>query len=125
MAVHAIFLYASAADPDTLIVLDDENHLANTDSGLTTLTTEIAPGDILVWALGTNSTAANAISSFSLSVKPGNPNLFIQGPFESNVHWVWAGIVGNMASGTEEAYNIEYVVNGQSYTKDPKLRMKT
>jgi hypothetical protein len=122
MATHTITISASTTNPYPLTISDDENHSASTATGDAVLTTGIDAGDEVIW------TPSGDISSINNIIDKSTPvNLFSSGPAPKNDGTgSWSGIVGNSASNTEEAYSIQYNVNGAAnnpYTQDPKLKM--
>jgi hypothetical protein len=113
---HTINISATNDNPTPLVISDDEGHSANTDVGDQNLTTEIEPGDIIVWVKGGDITSIDAITE-----KAGT-NLFSVDPGPQS-NGTWQGTVGDQPSETEESYSITYTVDGAQHTQDPKLKM--
>lgn len=114
---HTITVSATIADPAPPTLSDDEGHNAHTAAGDAAMTTTVGPGDTVIWVKGGN------ISSLDDIVETAGTDLFSTNPAKQ-ANGTWQGIVGALASGTEESYSISYTVGGLSHTQDPKLQMK-
>jgi len=119
---HYIYVGATTADPFPPSLSDDENHTAHNAKDDKNFTTDVNPGDIIIWqAVG------DVTSLEEIAYKTGS-HLFAQIPTKQN-DGTWKGVIGNFANvpkgGLIEEYDISYIVNnGMFYTQDPKLSFK-
>lgn len=106
---------------------DSEGHNPGNDD----LTTDVSPGDTVIWQLGTNSGLAsiesiNLVDSTDPSYVQGSQNLLTATPTSSN--GVFSGTVISSSPGSNafECYKIGFKVPGDTttYYDDPKLQMK-
>jgi|WetSurMetagenome_2_1015567.scaffolds.fasta_scaffold20578_4 hypothetical protein len=103
----------------------DKFHLAMFDSNrngaIDDLTTEVHPGDTIVWKLDSKS-GIKAINR--IATKSGKGNVFRVEPFKRLFCRFFVLRIPKDAQG-EEAYFIEYVLcNGKKLTIDPYIRIK-
>lgn len=80
--------------------------------------TNVNRGDTIYWQLADNSGIDDITSIRS---KSGAFTIFNPGSPSKNGHG-WKGKVKNDADG-ENAYDIDYVVNGREYTEDPDIKV--
>ena len=121
MAIHTIYVNATLADPYPPALSDDEGHNAHNYYDDKNMTTDVSPGDIIIWK------AAGDITTLLSVSYTGGFDLFVQPPTKQ-ADGTWKGIIGTNTQtpdDTEEEYEISYIVNhGMAYSQDPKLRMR-
>ncbi|MBK6362157.1 MAG: hypothetical protein IPF52_01180 [Saprospiraceae bacterium] len=67
--------------------------------------------------------AGGDISSIdNVTIEPG-VDLFSQNPTKQS-DGTWKGVVGSSTPNGDTGYNVQYTLNGISYSQDPKLRIK-
>jgi hypothetical protein len=121
MATHYIYVNATLADPYPPALSDDEGHTAHSANDDKNMTTDVGPGDVVIWQATGDITELLDISY------TGGLDLFFQPPIKQP-NGTWRGVIGpnpKTPDDTEEEYNISYVVNnGVAYSQDPKIRLK-
>lgn len=95
--------------------ISDGVHSSNTGPGDTAFVTSVKRGNNVVFKKDGD------ISSFTC-LKATSGNVFSDPP-APQPNGSWQGVIGNFGDNTEESYSITYVVNGTSYTQDPKLQI--
>ena len=58
----------------------------------------------------------------NVTIEPG-VDLFSQNPTKQS-DGTWKGVVGSSTPNGDTGYNVQYTLNGISYSQDPKLRIK-
>ncbi|WKN33512.1 hypothetical protein PZB74_09235 [Porifericola rhodea] len=97
---------------NNLYLRDSEGH-----EGVNTITTDVSCDDDVEWIVG------NGIDEITnIVAKSGSQNIFSSGPTK-RADGNWEGTVCQHASGSE-SYSIEYKIDGQTMTDDPKFRVK-
>ena len=121
MAIHTIYVNATLADPYPPALSDDEGHTAHSPNDDKNFTTDVGPGDVIIWQATGDITELLDISY------TGGLDLFVQHPIKQP-DGTWRGVIGPNATtpdDTEEEYEISYVVNhGMAYSQDPKLTLR-
>lgn len=97
-----------------LYLKDSEGH-----KGKDSITTDVNPGDTVVWKLKNNS-GIDEITS--ISAKSTSQDIFSSDPVEQK-DGSWKGTVSSTASGSED-YSIGYKIGGTDYTDDPQLNVQ-
>jgi len=100
-----------------LFLSDNEGH-----SGDNSITTNVNPGDTVTWQLKSGG-GITKLTGISEKDEPGNQNIFSSGPTKVS-DTEWQGTVSVSALGNE-SYCIDYEIDGQPYSDDPKLVIKT
>ena len=132
MATHIITISATTDNPTPLTISDDQGHSSSTHSGDASLTTEFtAKGDDVLFVIDPNSdiTSIDRIDVSPLHILGVSITLFSALPRPSNDGTTnWYGQLlkqsDNWHGEVTEKYSITYTVNGQSYTEDPRIRIK-
>jgi len=119
MATHYIYVNATIADPVPPFLSDDEGHTAHSEDDDKNMTTDVGPGDVIIWQASGDITSLEEISYAA------GTNLFVTPPTQQS-DGTWRGVIGpNLPDNAIEEYNISYIVNnGMFYTQDPKLSFK-
>lgn len=120
MAERRIIISATTTNPKPLIIEDKFSGIttSNKDDD-TTLTTNVQPYDIVRWV-----PEGDITSIFSIELESGSKNLFIEGPHKDAIDNSWAGVIfPNAQTDKEESYKITYIVNGEKYSQDPKIKI--
>ena len=94
--------------------ITDGTLTTSTESDDRNLTTDVGVGDTVIFQKGGDITSIDAIT------KTDGSNLFSTMPTARNG---WTGVIGSLASTTEESYSVTYTIGGVPYVQDPKLRM--
>ena len=106
---------------------DSEGHIPGNDN----LTTDVGPGDTVVWELDTNSGLASLeyvqlVARTDPSYNPASQNLLVVLPTKANG---FTGTVVTPSPGINkfESYKIGFKIPGDptTYPDDPKLKMST
>jgi hypothetical protein len=112
---HYVYVNATNNDPFPPHLSDDENHSASTADGDKNMTTDVGPGDTVIWS------KSGDITSLDNVFESGNGNdLFSTDP-ALQANGTWQGVIGTLEGDNIETYSITYTVNGQSHTQDPKI----
>ncbi len=114
--IHTISVSATIARPHPLTISDDQGHLAETDPADAALTTQVYPGDTVIWQKGGD------IQSLDNVAEKAGVDLFSTDP-TLQPDGTWQGVIGSLPTGSEELYNIEYTVDGVAQSQDPRLKM--
>ncbi|MDN5205647.1 hypothetical protein QQ008_29960 [Fulvivirgaceae bacterium BMA10] len=115
MAVVTIYIKAQDTTSGMVLELSDsQGH-----HGINDITTDIDPGDTVIWQRTSNSHIDDLSDIFA---KEGSQCLFVNGGPAKNMDGTWSGVVKQNVTGDED-YNIQYKVNGTTYLCDPKLRI--
>lgn len=91
---------------------DSEGHVGDSN-----ITTDVCCGDEVEWVI-----EGGIDEITNIYPKHGSKNIFSTGP-ERKEDGSWMGTVSSSVSGSE-FYSIDYKIAGQSYSDDPKLKVK-
>lgn len=96
--------------------ITDGTNISSTEEGDTDFTTGVTSGTNVIFK------KTGAISAITAINYTGNTNLFSSGP-TLQADGTWKGVIGNMQAGSIETYSISYMVDGNTYTQDPKIEI--
>lgn len=101
---------------------DSEGHNPGNDK----ITTDVNPGDIVIWEVDPNENDIYALKG--IAKKSDSPANLLTGTPQLQSNGSYSGQVVSNTNMTDqiEKYDVSYqiVVNGPTFTDDPKLRMK-
>jgi hypothetical protein len=118
MAKHYIYVRATKEKPSPPIIYDDEGNFGETEETDKELTTNLGPGDTVVWVK-----KGDVEKIDKIDVNSGQ-DIFIVDP-EPQDDGTWqATTVGDLQPGATCEYLINYTVDGQPYSQDPKIRLR-
>ncbi len=118
MATEVIKI-SKQAESTGLYLTDNEGHAGNNS-----ITTKVKAGDTVTWQLKPNG-GIDQITGITEKSKSGNVNVFSTPPVPINPQdpkSPWQGVIKQDAKGTE-AYSIEYMIKGVSFTDDPDIEV--
>jgi hypothetical protein len=96
--------------------ISDGTHIVYSENDDTNLVTDAKAGYNIIFK------KAGDISSIEGITETGGSNVFSTPP-TLQADGTWKGVIGAFPPNTEESYNITYIVNGQTYNQDPKIRI--
>ncbi len=122
MATRTIYVSKEATN-NNLVLRDSEGHNPGNDQ----LTTDVRPGDTVIWELDPTARPPRTIYSLEgVMEKPFTTvDLLVAPPTKSDNQYQGTVTSATNKTGQEENYNIRYKVtsDGQVLTDDPKLKM--
>ncbi len=113
--VITITISATNANPFPPTISDGV-HTTSTEIDDENLVTSVKPGYEVVFK------KAGDITNITAITETDGTNVFSTLPTQQP-DGSWKGTIGNFPANSEESYSISYLVNGTSYTQDPKLQI--
>ena len=115
---HYIYVNATRSTPWPPAISDDEGHFANTTETDKELTTDLDPGDTVVWVKYGD---IDRLEEVALSE---GQDIFVEDPTQQSDGTWKATVVSDLPDGATCEYNISYTLAGMFYTQDPKLTLR-
>lgn len=115
MATETVYVgIVAGSNPPVLHLSDSEGH-----SGDGNLTTNVNPGDKVVWEI----VSGSGISAITIAKKPTSNDIFSKDP-KVKSDGSWKGTISDTATG-EESYNIGFTIGSVDHVCDPILKINT